>query len=113
MPLVEVIRGKQTSDATIVTATAWAGATVYALGDRRTNGGKVPPIPRHGGSPAVEDEAFKLKQGELSGIVSVDNQFIILRCLGRTKPVQVDINSIQDELAKEIEEKMKKILLLI
>ena len=58
----------------------------------RSNGGKVPPIRRYGGSPMIEEEAFKLKPGELSGIVAVDGQFIILRCLGRTKPVQIDFN---------------------
>jgi parvulin-like peptidyl-prolyl isomerase len=77
----------------------------------RANGGKVPPIPRHGGSPAVEEEAFKLKQGELSGIVAVDNQFIIMRCLGRTRPVQPDFDSIKDELASEIEEKKLRLMM--
>ena len=54
----------------------------------RSNGGKVPPIRRFGGSPLIEDEAFKLKAGDLSGIVSVDGQFIILRCMGGRSPVQ-------------------------
>ena len=71
----------------------------------RGNGGKVPPIRRHGGSPLIEDEAFKLKAGELSGIVAVDGQFIILRCQGRTQPVQVDFNAVRSELVKDIQEK--------
>ena len=33
----------------------------------RANGGKVPPIRRYGGSPLVEEEAFKLKAGEIIG----------------------------------------------
>jgi len=71
----------------------------------RSNGGKVPPIRRFGGSPVIEEEAFKLKTGELSGIVAVDGQFIIMRCLGRTKPVPTDFNAVRGELVKDIQEK--------
>ncbi len=77
----------------------------------RANGGKVPPIRRWGGSPAIENEAFKLKPGELSGLVAVGDQFIILRCLGRTKPVQVDYESVKSELHKDISEKKLRTLM--
>lgn len=77
----------------------------------RANGGKVPPIPRHGGSPLIEEEAFKLEAGELSGIVAVENQFIIMRCLGRTKPVQVNYDEVRPALAKDIEEKKLRSLM--
>jgi parvulin-like peptidyl-prolyl isomerase len=77
----------------------------------RSNGGKVPPIRRYGGSPIVEQEAFKLKPGELSGIVAVEGQFIILRCLGRTKPVQTDFNAVRGELIKDIQEKKLRLLM--
>jgi parvulin-like peptidyl-prolyl isomerase len=75
----------------------------------RSNGGKVPPIPRHGGSKQVEDEAFKLQAGELSGIVAIENQFIILRCLGRTKPVQVNFDDVRPGLTKDIHEKKLRV----
>ena len=71
----------------------------------RSNGGKVPPIRRYGGSPLVEEEAFKLKAGELSGIVAVDGQYILMRCQGRTRPVQTDFNAVKSELVKDIQEK--------
>ena len=71
----------------------------------RANRGKVPPIRRHSGSGVIEQEAFKLKAGELSGILAVDEQFIILRCVGRTKPVQTDFASVKDNLFKDIHEK--------
>jgi parvulin-like peptidyl-prolyl isomerase len=77
----------------------------------RANGGKVPPIRRFGGSPLIEEEAFKLKAGELSGIVSVDGQFIILRCQGRTKPVQTDFKAVRSELVKDIQEKKLRLLM--
>jgi len=77
----------------------------------RANGGKVPPIRRWGGSPKLEEEAFKLKAGELSGLVVVGDQYIIMRCLGRTKPVQVDYESVKGELHKDIAEKKLRTLM--
>lgn len=77
----------------------------------RGNGGKVPPIRRYGGSPLIEEEAFKLKPGEISGIVSVEGQFIILRCHGRTKPVQTNFNEVRSELVKDIQEKKLRIMM--
>lgn len=71
----------------------------------RANGGKVPPIRRNSGAGVLEQEAFKLKPGELSGILAVDDQFIILRCQGRTKPVEVDFASVRNNLYKDIHEK--------
>ena len=71
----------------------------------KANAGKVPPIRRYGGAPVIEEAAFKLKTGELSGLIAVEDQFIILRCQGRTRPVQVDINAVKAELYKDIEEK--------
>ena len=77
----------------------------------RGNNGKVPPIRRHSGSPLVEQEAFKLKAGELSGIVAVDDQFIILKCQGRTQQVQKDYNAVRGELYKDILEKKQRLLM--
>jgi parvulin-like peptidyl-prolyl isomerase len=77
----------------------------------RSNGGKVPPIRRYGGSPIVEEEAFRLKPGEVSGIVAVEGQFIVLRCQGRTRPVQTDFNAVKAELAKDIKEKKLRLLM--
>jgi len=75
----------------------------------RANYGKVPPIRRYGGQPLVEKEAFRLKPGELSGIIAVGEKYVILRCLGRTKPVVTDFNLVKDELQRDIEEKKLRI----
>jgi parvulin-like peptidyl-prolyl isomerase len=75
----------------------------------RANGGKVPPIQRHSGSPQLEAEAFRLKPGELSGIIAVNGQFIILRCLGRTRPIQVDKNEARAILYKDLEERKLRV----
>ncbi len=71
----------------------------------RANYGQVPPIRRYGGQPMLEDEAFKLQPGEVSGVLAVGDKYIILRCIGRTKPVVADINAVRDELLKDIREK--------
>lgn len=75
----------------------------------RANHGKVPPIRRFGGQPVLEEEAFRLKPGDLSGIVGVGDKFIILRCLGRTQPVTVQFAEVQGELTKDIREKKLRI----
>jgi len=77
----------------------------------KANAGKVPPIRRHGGSPLIEDAAFKTKPGTISGIVAVDNQFIIVRVLGRTQPVQVEFAAVKKELMKDIQEKKLRVLM--
>ncbi len=76
----------------------------------RSNFGKVPPIRRHGGQPLLEDTAFKMKPGELSSIVSMNDKFIIMRCLGRTKPVvQEFTEEVRKELIKDLVEKKSRL----
>jgi hypothetical protein len=75
----------------------------------RANFGKVPPIRRHGGQPLIEKEAFRLKVGELSGIIAVADKYVILRCLGHTKPIVTDFDLVKGELHKDIHEKKVRI----
>lgn len=67
--------------------------------------GEVPPIRRYGGQPQLEDVAFELQPGELSGIVQLGDKFVVLKCEGRTKPVEVNIKEVQDILRQDIFEK--------
>ena len=71
----------------------------------KSNFGQVPPLRKHSGQPLLEKEAFKLKPGELSGIIAMGDKYIILRCLGRTKPIVKDFNAVKDELYRDILEK--------
>lgn len=71
----------------------------------RSNFGQVPPLRRHSGQPLMEKEAFRLKAGELSGIVAMGDKYIILRCTGRTQPIVKDFNAVKDELFRDIQEK--------
>jgi parvulin-like peptidyl-prolyl isomerase len=67
--------------------------------------GEVPPIRRFGGQPQLEEVAFALKPGELSGIIQLADRFVILKCEGRTEPVEVNPNEVRDILYADIFEK--------
>jgi parvulin-like peptidyl-prolyl isomerase len=67
--------------------------------------GEVPPIRKYGGQPQLEDVAFGLKPDELSGIIQLGDKFVILKCEGRTQPVEVNPKEVQDVLYQDIFEK--------
>ncbi len=74
-----------------------------------SNFGKVPPLRKHGGQPAIEREAFKLKPGELSGIIATGDKYVILRCQGFTEPVVRDIEAVRDELVEDLNESKRTV----
>jgi parvulin-like peptidyl-prolyl isomerase len=67
--------------------------------------GEVPPIRKWGGQPLLEEEAFSLKQGELSGIVQVNDKFIILRCEEILPPSKVKYEDVKNEIYKDLFDK--------
>ncbi len=71
--------------------------------------GEVPPLGRFGGQPHLEETAFNLQPGQLSGIVQVADKFIILRCEGRTERLDVDQEDVQEILNRDIYEKKMRI----
>jgi hypothetical protein len=75
----------------------------------KANFGRVPPIARHSGRPQLEDEAFRLQEGEISGLINVGPTWVIIKCLGRTKPVVTDIEDVRDELRAHILEQKLRI----
>ena len=70
-----------------------------------SNAGLVPPIRRFSGQPKIEEEAFKLKPGELSGIIATGDKYIVLRSKGQTTPIVADINAVRGELERDLTEK--------
>ncbi len=46
-----------------------------------------------------------MQPGELSGVVQVGDKYIILKCEGRTEPVQVNPADVQTVLEQDIREK--------
>lgn len=71
--------------------------------------GEVPPIKKHGGRPLLEEEAFSLKPGDISGIIQVGERYIILYCLGHTKSTKVSFDEVREEIYKEIYEKKQRL----
>ncbi len=71
----------------------------------RSNFGKVPPLRKHGGRPALENVAFALQPGEVSGVVAWGEQFAILYKQGETTPIVQDFEAVRGEVHKEILEK--------
>ncbi|MGE3314958.1 MAG: peptidylprolyl isomerase [Planctomycetaceae bacterium] len=70
--------------------------------------GEIPPIRRYAGADNLEKAAFKLKEGEISGIIDMTTpdkkMFVILQCQGRTEPVVTDIAQVQETLQAQLEE---------
>jgi parvulin-like peptidyl-prolyl isomerase len=71
--------------------------------------GEVPPIRRHGGQPQLEEVAFALQPGELSGIIQLGDKFVILKCEGRTEPIDVNPQEVRDILYQDLYEKKLRI----
>jgi parvulin-like peptidyl-prolyl isomerase len=71
--------------------------------------GEVPPIARHGGQPVLEREAFQLKPGELSGVIQLGENFVILFCEGYTQPVQIDEKEARKYIFEDLHEKKQRI----
>lgn len=67
--------------------------------------GEVPPIQKHGGQPKLEEEAFSLQPGQLSGIVAMGDKFAILLCLGHTEPRHVEFAAVKALIQEDIHEK--------
>ncbi len=75
----------------------------------RSNFGKIPPLRRNGGRPTLEEVAFSLQIGEVSGVVAWGEQFAILFKQGETTPITKDFQAVQSEIAKEITEKKMRV----
>jgi foldase protein PrsA len=71
----------------------------------RALGGQVPPIPRYTGAEKLEQEAFRLKEGDISGVIEIGpSRYVILKCEGRTTPVVDNIDEVRDTLYDELKE---------
>ncbi|MBD3672954.1 MAG: peptidylprolyl isomerase [Planctomycetaceae bacterium] len=71
----------------------------------RSLGGTIPHIRRYSGNETLENAAFKLKPGQVSGILEVDHgRYVILKCEGFTEPVVTDINQVKDDLYEQVKE---------
>uniref|UniRef100_A0A7C4QTG4 peptidylprolyl isomerase n=1 Tax=Schlesneria paludicola TaxID=360056 RepID=A0A7C4QTG4_9PLAN len=69
----------------------------------RALGGTIPPIPRYSGNDALESAAFKLKEGEISGLIEISTgTYAILKCEGQTEPAKISFEDVRDSLYEEL-----------
>lgn len=72
--------------------------------------GQIPPIRRFAGNDLLEKEAFKLEEGQISGIIQVSTpeaqRYVILLCEGHTTPMVKDMKEpmIRDQVKKFLED---------
>jgi foldase protein PrsA len=77
--------------------------------------GQIQPIRRFAGNENLEREAFKLKEGEISGIIDVSTpeapRYVILLCEGHTVPIVKTINDqgIREEVLKQLQEEKTQV----
>ena len=86
-------------------------AKEYSIdGNSGSLGGEVPPIQRHGGQPTLEKEAFALTAEEpLSGIIQMDENFVILYFQGLTKPQNIPLAEARKLIQEDLHEKKVRI----
>jgi hypothetical protein len=57
----------------------------------------------------LEKEAFRLKPGEISGIVQLSDKFVIIYLEGFTKPVQVGRDEVKSLIYEDVHEKKMRL----
>lgn len=75
----------------------------------RSNYGKVPPIRRYSGQPTLEKAAFELNPGEISSVIAVGEQYVVMYKQGMTSPVVQNDADVRGELTREITEKKLRV----
>ncbi|NQV24690.1 MAG: peptidylprolyl isomerase [Rhodopirellula sp.] len=76
----------------------------------RAMNGAVPPVARYSGNPKIEQAAFNLKPGEISGIIQYGHgSFVILKCEGFTEQIVQSIDEVREQLHTDlVEEKVQE-----
>jgi len=78
----------------------------------RNGRGVIPLIQRNSGQPLLEDQAFRLRPGEISEIFQLNGQFVILFGLGQTEQVVTDINEVRDIIYQNIFDKKLQLAMM-
>lgn len=77
--------------------------------------GQIQPIRRYAGNDNLENEAFKLEEGQISGIIDVSTpearRYVILLCEGRTTPIVKSMNEpqIREQCHKILEDEKTQV----
>lgn len=73
--------------------------------------GEIPPIRRNSGQPQIEKAAFALTAGQISGIIHIADKAVILYCEGRTQPIDLKMEDVQNILKRDLfEKKLRQVM---
>jgi parvulin-like peptidyl-prolyl isomerase len=86
---------------------ALARAHSVDVGSASANGW-VHPIRLHSGEPQFDRAAFSLRPGEISDVVQVADQFIIIRCEGHLPADSITFDAVRERLAGELREQKSR-----
>ncbi|MFM8733619.1 MAG: peptidylprolyl isomerase [Pirellulales bacterium] len=67
--------------------------------------GWVQPIRLHSGDPLFDRAAFALEPGQISEVVQVADQFIVIKCEGHLPPAGAKLEEVRTHLADELRER--------
>jgi parvulin-like peptidyl-prolyl isomerase len=70
--------------------------------------GWVQPIRRHTGVPEFEAAAFGLTDGQVSPVVRVADQFIIIKCEGHLPAAGVELAEVKDQISEVIRDQKSR-----
>ncbi|QGJ72170.1 Peptidylprolyl isomerase [Planctomycetales bacterium 10988] len=68
-------------------------------------GGMVQPIRLHVGDKGIEHAAFTLQPGQISEVIQVAGQFVVLKCERHYPPRPVPLENVKELLSEQIKEK--------
>ena len=67
--------------------------------------GSIPPIHRYYPNTKLEEAAFRLQKGQISGVIEVGvKRYVILKSEGFTQPKEVALKDVQGELYQQLQE---------
>lgn len=70
-----------------------------------SSSGLIQPIRRHLGDPKLEKAAFALKEGEISQVVQVGDQFVLLKCEGHLQAGKADRSHVDPLLEDALKDR--------
>ncbi|NBW96919.1 MAG: peptidylprolyl isomerase, partial [Planctomycetia bacterium] len=70
--------------------------------------GWVQPIRRHSGEPAFEKVVFDLAPGDVSPVMQVADQFLIVKCEGHLPAADVKLDDVRARLAEELRDRKSR-----
>jgi parvulin-like peptidyl-prolyl isomerase len=70
--------------------------------------GWVQPIRRHSGDAGFERAVFSLRPGDISPVVQVADQFIVVKCEDRLPPADVKIEDVRPRLVEDLRERKSR-----